>query len=177
MGPVLRRDRARDATAGWLVPESLTAMIPLDLLRNLPHFEGVGEESLRAVARLTEHRAYQTGEELFREGQSAETLYILASGEVDILVDRPGHEPVLTDTLRTGDVLSWSAIVEPHQLTATCIARTACEVLAIDGLALRRLCAEDAMLGFRIMHQVARELSRRLRSARRLVETPPLEEA
>jgi CRP-like cAMP-binding protein len=138
-------------------------MIAPDRLRQFPCFDAIGDETLHAVAAICEQRACAPGEELCSQGGRAEKLYILMSGQVDLEVAAAGGTRRILGSLGAGDVLCWSAIVEPHELTASCLARTPCEVLEIDGPMLRHLCAQDCLLGYRMMHQVARELSRRLR--------------
>lgn len=140
-------------------------MIPVETLRALPCFAGVGIESLKAVAAITHERDYKPGEPLVREGDPAQCLFIVRHGEVDILYALQGGETRVVDTVVAGDLLGWSAVMEPYQITATCVARDEVHVLCVDAAGIRKLCEEDHSLGFRLMTKVALEIKSRLQGA------------
>ena len=107
-------------------------MISPERLRAYPYFAGANEESLRELAMASEELTFQEGQVLFREDQTAEHLYILIRGEVDIQYELNTGEHRTVDTVVAGDVLVWSALVRPYRTTALAIARRMSEVIAID---------------------------------------------
>ena len=141
-------------------------MISPEVLRAYPYFAGAGEESLRELAMATEELSFQEGQVLFREGQTAERLYILIRGEVDIQYELNTGEHRTVDTVVAGDVLIWSALVRPYRTTGLGIARRTSEVIAVDARKLRELCEGDRELGFSLMTEIARATSHRLEGAR-----------
>jgi len=141
-------------------------MVSVELLRSFPYFAGVGSESVKAVAAIADERDFQSGEALFREGDPARYLYILRQGQVDISYRLHGGKERVVDTVVGGELLGWSAVVEPHRSTATGVAREAGRAIYIDAAGIRRLCEQDPVLGYRLFTQVARMLSSRLQGAR-----------
>ncbi|MCR4414064.1 MAG: hypothetical protein NUV77_16740, partial [Thermoguttaceae bacterium] len=65
-----------------------------------------------------------------------------------------------------GDILGFSAIVEPYKYTALGTASKETQLVTIQAKKLRELCEKEPMLGYRLMAQVARLLAHRLESAR-----------
>ena len=141
-------------------------MISPEVLRAYPYFAGASDESLRELAMTTEEMTFQEGQVLFREGQTAEHLYILIRGEVDIQYELNTGEHRTVDTVVAGDVLIWSALVKPYRTTALGIARRSCEMIAVDARKLRELCDSDRELGYSLMREIAQTTSHRLEGAR-----------
>lgn len=141
-------------------------MISPEVLRRYPYFATINEETLKAVAMMAEERVVAPGIEIFREGDPAGTLNLITKGEVDIQYILGNGEHRTVDTLVDGDLLGWSALVEPHKYTANAIARKETHFVAIDGEKLRTLCTTDPQLGYRLLTQIAKLLAHRLDGAR-----------
>jgi len=141
-------------------------MISPEVLRRYPYFAGVSEESLKAVAMIADEKAVPAGTQLFSEGDPADSMNIVVHGEVDIQYVLGNGEHRTVDTLVDGDLLCWSALIEPYKMTANGIARKATHLVVIDAEKLRNLSAADPTLGYQLLTQVARLLARRLEGAR-----------
>lgn len=141
-------------------------MISPEVLRRYPYFATVSDETLKAVAMMAEEKTIPAGTEMFREGDPATSLYIITKGEVDIQYILGNGEHRTVDTLVDGDLLCWSALVEPYKTTANGIARKETHLVAIRGDRLRALCVSDPALGYRLLTQIARLLAHRLEGAR-----------
>lgn len=141
-------------------------MISPERLRRQPHCAGAPDELLAQVAMLAKERRFRAGEVLFEEGQRASHLLFLESGEIDIVFALGGGQKVVVDTLVAGDVMAWSALLEPHLLTASGVGSTDGVMVAIEGEGLRRLCVENPAYGYVMMTQVARTLRDRLTATR-----------
>lgn len=140
-------------------------MISPEALRRYVPLAGVSEETLKALAMISQEMTLPGGSTLFREEQPADHLFIVAEGEVDISY-AVGDEHRSVDTLATGEFMLWSALVPPHQTHSTAVARRNTRVIAIDAPKLRALCEQDHVLGFRLMSGVAEAVSQRLHGAR-----------
>lgn len=140
-------------------------MISIEVLRSFPYFAGVSPESLKAVAAIAEERAFAAGQPLFKEGETAHALYIVRSGEVDIVYQRHVDEGRVVDTVVAGDLIGWSSLVEPHRCTATAVPRQAGRAVQIDAAGIRNLCERDHTLGYHLLKALAETLSHRLQGA------------
>jgi CRP-like cAMP-binding protein len=95
------------------------------LLRKVPGLEQADSSSILGLAQCFTAKSFQEGEVLFLEGDTGDTLYLLAEGEVDVLRCTGVNRAVLLTTLGTGTLLGINALVEPGHRTASCVTRTA----------------------------------------------------
>jgi len=141
-------------------------MISPERLRRYPHCAGAPDDLLRKVAMLADEVSFTEGEHLFDEGNPATHLMFLDKGKVDIVYTLGDDRQVAVDTLIEGDTMAWSALLEPHRLTGTGLARSSGIVLRIDGEGLRRICQENPAYGLVMMTEVAKTLRDRLSATR-----------
>jgi CRP-like cAMP-binding protein len=141
-------------------------MVSPELLRRYNCFSPVSEESLTAVAMIAEETFVLAETELFREGDPADELYIIESGEVRIEYTIGTGEVRTVDTLVAGDILGSSALVEPFRMTSIATTCMDTRLIRVRAKPLRKLCEADPLLGHRLMTQVVKLLSDRLEGAR-----------
>lgn len=141
-------------------------MISPELLRNFPHFSGVSYECLKDIAMIGSEREFDSEETLFREGNLATHLCLMLSGEVSIVYRLGDDREVVADNLIKGDAFGWSAILEPHQMTASCRGAKSGKFIAIEAEELRRICEENIACGYQIVREVSKTLRDRLSAMR-----------
>jgi CRP-like cAMP-binding protein len=153
----------------------------------------VGEEALariREVARFLAHsdiggglnvaqrtrlaaqcrqRAYAPGENIVSADESGSELYIVQSGTVDIWSD-PDHPGQMSEerrrvtTLRPGQMAGELAMLDQGLRSADLIAGAdGAIVLALERNRLLALCEDDAVLGTRLLWNIATAMSNRVR--------------
>jgi CRP-like cAMP-binding protein len=64
-------------------------MISPETLRRFPLFGGLQPEMIKTIAMLGEEVSYEQGTWLFREGGSADWLFLVLEGEVELSVGLP----------------------------------------------------------------------------------------
>ncbi|HJX40101.1 MAG TPA: cyclic nucleotide-binding domain-containing protein [Anaerolineales bacterium] len=141
-------------------------MISPERLRRFPHCAGASDEMLKQVAMLGKERSFKAEERLFEEGKSASHLIMLEAGQVDIVYTLAKGRQVIVDTVVAGDLLAWSALMEPYKLTATGVARGEGMLIEVEAEPLRKLCQGNPEYGFMMMKQVAMTLRARLTATR-----------
>lgn len=141
-------------------------MISPEVLRRYPYFASVEEDTLKLVAVIADEKSVPAGTTLFHEGDPAEKLNLIVQGEVEIQYLLGSGELRTVDTLVEGDILGWSALIEPYKYTAIGTAKRETKLVAIDGPKLRRLCDQEPRLGYQLVTQIAKLLAHRLEGAR-----------
>jgi len=141
-------------------------MIPQDMLRHHAHFSAMNLDQLQKVAAISNLRAFDDQEILLREGNRARVFCLVHEGSVDVLYHLGDGREVIAETLSRGDAFGWSAMIEPHILTATCRGNGPGAVIEIEGESLREICEADPNCGFRLQREVSRTLRNRLSSLR-----------
>jgi CRP-like cAMP-binding protein len=141
-------------------------MISPELLRRYPYFADVTEDALKEVAMISDETSAAAGSTLFIEGDPADRLFIITDGEMDLQYMLGNGELRTVDTLVSGDLAVWSAVVEPYKCTATGTVRKDTKLIAINGHKLRDLMEANNDLGYRILISVTKLLATRLEGAR-----------
>lgn len=125
-------------------------------------FQDLSEEQRREVAQLAEDECLYPGQTLFREGDPSEAIFLLRSGNVEILYNIGEEGPAKVDTVSGEQILGCSALVEPYTYTSTARSLSEIETMIIDAAALRKLMVEDQSLGYTIQKQIIRMLLDRI---------------
>jgi CRP-like cAMP-binding protein len=129
----------------------------------MPLFEELSSAQLKKVSRLLHHRVYQPGELVFREGDPSAGMYLIARGEVRIVIRLPdGAEQelvLLTDRQFFGEMALLESV--PRSASAVAVRRT--ELLGFFQPDLESLVERDSRLGARILLNLARLMASRLR--------------
>ena len=141
-------------------------MISPEQLRRYPIFANISEDALKEVAMISDEVVAESGKTLFNEDDPADAMYILVDGEVDIKYTLGDGEKRVVDTVVAGDLLVWSALVEPYRCTATGTTRKSCKLISINAKKLRALCEVNHDLGYRMLISVTQLLATRLEGAR-----------
>src|SRR5262245_64905698 len=74
----------------------------------------------------TELTSFRAGQEIFREGEPGDLMYVVREGEVTLRV-----KGQVVETLGPGGVLGEMALIEHAPRTATAAARTDCKLVPI----------------------------------------------
>ena len=81
-----------------------------------PVFDGLDAAQLELIAGCGHIEAVQTGHRLFREGDPAETFYLVRRGRIALTTHVPGRGDVVIETLEPGEVIGWSWLFPPYEL-------------------------------------------------------------
>ncbi len=89
-----------------------------NLLATSPLFKLLSREAKMAVASAFSPVMYEAGSAVVEEGQPSDGLFLVASGEVEVLT-RKGSERVLLTNLHAGDVFGEISLIREGAATAT----------------------------------------------------------
>jgi len=112
-----------------------------------PFFRGMSERARQLIAGCATHRVFHDGDYVMREGEAADTFFLVRHGAVALEVGSPGRRPLVIETLGDGDVLGWSWLVPPYRVRFDARAIGLVRALAINAKCLRGKCDEDCALG------------------------------
>ncbi len=143
-------------------------MISPELLRHYPFFHSLNDAQLRAIAMIAEEEHVETGVTLFREGQSAEKLYFLANGCIDLYysVDESTssefRKGIPVGEINPGEPFSISALIEPNILSSTAYVSRPSQIIKIGAKPLMALFDKDRRLAYLLTYQAAKAVIERL---------------
>jgi CRP/FNR family transcriptional regulator, cyclic AMP receptor protein len=136
------------------------------LIADAPMFAGLEPEHLALIAGCASNAHFAAGEYLFREGDPADSFFLIREGAVALEVDAPGRGALVIETLHQGDVAGWSWLFEPYRWQFDARAQQAARVVSCDGACLRGKCETDHELGYQLMRRFAASLIDRLQATR-----------
>ncbi|MBN1313268.1 MAG: cyclic nucleotide-binding domain-containing protein [Anaerolineae bacterium] len=137
----------------------------IKLLRSVELFAGLNDEQLGKVAAIFEERQYKQGEVVFSQGDPGDRLYLVQAGFVEVIAKEEGQEKGRTlVSLGQGQSVGEMALVDQGPRSATVRAVSDETVIAsISRAAFEQLCESDTAIGYRVMRNIAIDISFKLR--------------
>ena len=134
--------------------------LALESLRRCALFVHVDEVRLRTIARSMRHRKFRRNEVIFHQGDVGDSLQIVISGALKIVLPSAAGEEAIIATLQPGDFFGELALLDgaPRSATATTVEAT--ETLALPRDAFLALLDEDPLLTHGLLAGIAAELRR-----------------
>jgi len=129
-------------------------------IRQTDLFWGLNQNVVNRVMAIAEREAFAEGEILFRSGDAARYLFILAQGEVKITMAETGKQ-VYTGS-RVGEAFGWSSLIDRSHYGGDAICATPVVVLKLDRDRLLKLLDSDMESGYLFFKHLARALGGRL---------------
>ena len=132
-----------------------------DFLRKVELFDGLTEAELEKVAAICQQRRFHRGYILTKQGTPGEELFIVTKGFVEVFLEAPQRVVV---NLGAGQIVGEMALVDQGLSSATVRAveePTLTQVIRFEQL--ERLFQQDASIGFKIIRNIAADLSFKLR--------------
>ena len=136
------------------------------LLGEVPTFAGLAPEWLELIAGCGVNRGFEAGEWLAREGEEADTFFVIRRGRVALETGAPGPGALMIETLGEGSVVGWSWLVPPYRWSFDARALEPVRAIAFDGACLRGKCDRDKALGYALMRRFAAVMLDRLQATR-----------
>ena len=135
------------------------------VLRGHEFFAGMDPEYLALIVGCARNAVFRNGAFLFREGDPAQTFYLVREGAVALEITAPGRV-VTVQTLGAGEVVGFSWLMGPHRWQFDGCAVGRVHAIEMDGACLRGKCDADPRLGYDLMQRFALLASRRLQATR-----------
>ena len=136
------------------------------LITESPAFRGLEPEQLDLIAGCGKNVVFATDTRLFREGDQADTFFLVRHGLVALDAYVPNRGQVTVETVGAGEIVGWSWLVSPYRWHFTGRAVEDVRAIEFDGSCLRRKCEEDPLLGYDLLTRFSQVLVDRLQSTR-----------
>jgi len=102
-------------------------------------------------------KIYQPGEILFKQGESADCMFVIQEGQVGLVGEKDGEE-VFLGVRSAGEVLGENAIFEKEVHPATVRALSEVRVVTVDKDNFNQRIHEDPSLGYRLFNLSSRRI-------------------
>lgn len=134
-------------------------------LRNIGLFGALSDDVLSVLSGMLTVVIPQNGEVIFREGDEANAMYVVLSGEVEVTKSSRNGVDARVAMLGPGDWFGEMSIVDIQPRSATVRAIAPSRLVRISAADLDALYRHDVRSYAIVVLNLARELSRRLRVA------------
>jgi CRP/FNR family transcriptional regulator, cyclic AMP receptor protein len=142
--------------------EPLTTRVALH-----PFLAGMNRTQLALLTDCAMATHFKKGQTILREGEFANRFYLIESGKVVLESLDGSGQPVVIETISSGDLLGWSWMFPPYtwQFTARAVEPT--PAIFFYGTILREYCEKDHSLGYELLKRMSAVMVKRLQAARK----------
>lgn len=120
--------------------------------------------SLKEITQLlgdqnSQERVYPPGSEILREGEHGDSVFLIGSGSVQVVLRGGEGQEIPLSVLHQGELFGEMAVLERKPRSATVVARETCTLLEITGQAFLALLKEHTDIHAKILAQMHRRLA------------------
>lgn len=136
-------------------------------LHKVPIFEGLTEAQFMKIEEMAVEEEFSRGEYLFRQGESADWLFIILKGRVKLVRHAPTGAATIIEIYSVGDELTAAALMEGRTYPASAKAISDGVVLKISHYNFKKMLSEWPVVAGNIMREMGaryRELVENLSS-------------
>jgi MFS superfamily sulfate permease-like transporter len=132
-------------------------------------FAGMTEDELRTVTALLERRTYTPGEQVFAEGDESRELYITARGSASVRLRLAGDREARLVSFSAGTIFGELALLDSEARSASVQADEELVCYVLSDTRFDELTREHPAIAIKLLANLSRELSGRLRRATRTI--------
>lgn len=141
------------------------------LKTSIPFFKGFSDEEIIAFLRLMKSEKYDEGDEVFKEFEPGDKMYIILTGEVCITkrVGKQGGKDKNTElaTLQAGECFGELGLIDQRARSASAYAKGSAFLFSINSKTLYNVCNNPkfSRLGVKLYRNFSVMLAKRLRES------------
>jgi len=141
-------------------------------LRECELFRSYSPRELEVVAGMVEIRSIRAGERIFVEGDAADWLAFVIEGKFSITKQGAHQQPITVSREYRSRILGEMAVIDGEPRSATCTSASDARLAVLRASDFEMLGEDYPRVGFRLLRDVAKIISARLRSTSgRLVDS------
>jgi CRP/FNR family cyclic AMP-dependent transcriptional regulator len=138
--------------------------MPVDIFDKLPFLRDLTPAQRSVLRPIFVPCDCYTDDLLFAQGDPADYLYLVVSGEVIINYQPEDGTEILVTHVREGGIVGWSAALGNRCYTSSASCTCYTQMLRVRGSDLRNLCQDYPDTGILILDRLATVIAERLRN-------------
>jgi CRP-like cAMP-binding protein len=136
-----------------------------DFLRSVALFGALDDLSLERIDAMLVAHAFPPGAIVCKEGEHGRSMYVVASGEVEVRRANSNGDQVPIVRLGPGEFFGEMTLIEIQPRSATVVVTEPATLYALSNKDLYTLYQEDQNAYLLVLQNICRQLARRLRKA------------
>ena len=144
---------------------AVSTAVSTTVLKSVPMFASFSPDQLRALMVMISRRSAPRGAAIMREGDPVDSLYIVISGRLKVMMGEADGKETILSIIGPGEFFGEMGLIDDNPRSASVVAIEPCELLSVTKRAFRKCLVENSELAMAVM----RVLVRRLREADRKI--------
>jgi CRP-like cAMP-binding protein len=137
----------------------------VSVLRGCEFFNELITAELATLANFVELRAFRAGDRVFVEGDAANWMAFVVEGKFSITKQGTSQQPIAFTREFKSRILGEMALLDGESRSATCTAASIAKLVVMSSAEFDRLSNTFPSLALKILREIAKFVSRRLRVA------------
>lgn len=108
-----------------------------------------------SLFRNAETKEFLPGQTIFKAAEAGNIMYVVAEGEVDILVNGS-----VAETVTPGGIFGEMALIDHHSRSADAVAKSTCKLVPVDQRRFEFLVGQTPFFALQVMSIMAERLRR-----------------
>jgi CRP/FNR family cyclic AMP-dependent transcriptional regulator len=146
---------------------AMSTTVSTAVLKNVPMFASFPDEPLRVLATVVTRRSATRGTTIMAAGDLVDSLYIVISGRLKVMMSDAEGKEVILSILGSGEFFGEMGLIDDSPRSASVVAIETCELLCVNKRDFNRCLAENFDMAMAVM----RGLVKRLREADRKINS------
>lgn len=130
-------------------------------------FRGMDQKVLKEIDKIMINESHAEGTVLFERGTSANDLYILGEGSIELSIGGNGH--VTHVVSNPGEAFGWSSLVNHHVYTASAVCSSPTKLIRIPSDKLNDIFERNPASGLMFFRRLAEIISKRVATSYNLL--------
>jgi CRP-like cAMP-binding protein len=146
-------------------------VMPVETLKREEVFEFLRPDQVDALSNAAEVLRLKAGEPVYYQGEQADSLYVMLSGEIALRLPGQAGVSILIDQLSERGAMFGSSLsfrIGTYALTAQCVEDS--ELLRVRTSVLKKLLDEDPRMGYAIQSKISEVYFKRYLEAMRKLQ-------
>ena|SRR6056297_3571730 len=152
-----------------------------DILKQTEVFKSLSDGEIEKIVQLASIYKTEKDKRLFKEDESADSLWVVAEGNIDLRFELPARETSKQQTITTlsgKKILGWSSLIPPrkYRLSAYCASQE-CTLVKINGEQLIEYLKDNPEPGYRVMSAMIKVVGNRFEDLQASADAAPIAKA
>jgi CRP-like cAMP-binding protein len=123
-------------------------------------FRGMDQVVIKEISEIMVEESCAEGTVLFERGKTANDLYVVKEGSVELIIGENGHVTYVVKN--PGEAFGWSSLVNHHVYTASAVCSSPTELIRIPSDKLNKVFEKNPASGLMFFRRLAEIISKRV---------------
>ena len=123
-------------------------------------FRGMDQVVIKEISEIMVEESCAEGTVLFERGKTANDLYVVKEGSVELIIGENGHVTYVVKN--AGEAFGWSSLVNHHVYTASAVCSSPTELIRIPSDKLNKVFEKNPASGLIFFRRLAEIISKRV---------------